>query len=41
MMVEPLQRGNPADLGLSEEAFDTASNKLNELCAALHSATHP
>ena len=32
---------NPGDLGLSEEAFDTAVAKLNELCGALHRATHP
>ena len=32
---------NPGDLGLTDEAFDTASNKLSELCAALHRATHP
>ena len=32
---------NPGDLGLTDEAFDTASNKLSELCTALYRATHP
>ena len=32
---------NPGDLGLSEEEFDTAEEKLHELCGALHRATHP
>ena len=34
-------RHNPADLGLSDDAFDTAEEKLNALCGALHGATHP
>ena len=33
-------RHNPGDLRLSDEEFDAATGKLNELCGALYRATH-
>ena len=40
-VVHFFDKHNPGELGLSEEAFDTAGEKLNELCGAPHRATHP